>query len=114
MNATFENVIDGINKYINQEIFSNLNDLQEVAARVIVGRLLDNADQLKQYMMSSGFVKTLCVIDGEGMVDIDRLLQDVKKEIERTKSLTVTIPLIGKLTFHPSDVDVLYNLIDKE
>ncbi len=114
MKATFENVVLGINKYIDQEICSNLNDLQEIAARFVVGRLNDNAEKLKQYMMTNGFVKTLCVIDTDGMVDVDRLLQDLKKEIERKNSLPVQIPFIGKITFHASDVDVLYNLIAKE
>lgn len=114
MKATFENVILGINKYIDQEICANLNDLQDFAARLVIGRLNDNSDKLKQYLMNNGFVKTLCVIDSEGMVDVDRLLQDVKKQIERKNSLPVQIPLIGKITFHSSDVDVLYNMIEKE
>lgn len=114
MKATFENVVLGINKYIDQEICANLNDLQDFAARLVIGRLNDNSDKLKQYLMNNGFVKTLCVIDSEGMVDVDRLLQDVKKQIERKNSLPVQIPLIGKITFHSSDVDVLYNMIEKE
>ena len=114
MKATFENVVLGINKYIDQEICANLNDLQDFAARLVIGRLNDNADKLKQYLMNNGFVKTLCVIDSEGMIDVDRLLQDIRKEIERKNSLVVQIPFIGKLTFKSSDVDVLYNLIAKE
>lgn len=114
MKATFENVVLGINKYIDQEICANLNDLQDFAARLVIGRLNDNADKLKQYLMNNGFVKTLCVIDSEGLVDVDRLLQDVKKQIERKNGLPVQIPLIGKITFHSSDVDVLYNMIAKE
>lgn len=114
MKATFENVVLGLNKYIDQEICANLNDLQDFAARLVIGRLNDNADKLKHYLMNNGFVKTLCVIDSEGMVDVDRLLQDVKKQIERKNGLPVQIPLIGKITFHSSDVDVLYNMIAKE
>ena len=76
--------------------------------------LQQRADKLKQYLMNNGFVKTLCVIDSEGLVDVDRLLQDVKKQIERKNGLPVQIPLIGKITFHSSDVDVLYNMIAKE
>ena len=114
MRVQFEKVIEAINKYLDQEIYCNLNDIQELAARFTIGRLNDNADKLKQYMMSNGFVKTLCVIDSEGMIDVDRLLQDIRKEIERKNSIVVQIPFIGKLTFKSSDVDVLYNLIAKE
>ena len=111
MKVEFEKVIDGINKYIDKEICSGLNELQDIAVRFTIGRLNESADNFKQFLMSNGFVKTLCIIDDEGMVDIDRLLRDIKKEIDRKGSLSVKIPLIGKLTFTAPDVDVLHDLI---
>ena len=41
------------------------------------------------------------------MVDIDVLLHDIKKEVERKGHIQVEIPMIGKLTFFPADVDIL-------
>lgn len=111
MKVKFETVLDGINKYIDREIYGNLNDLQEFVARVVVGRVNTNSDGIKHNLMSSGFARTLCIIDSDGMVDIDQLLQDVRREIERQGSVQITIPMIGKFTFHPDDVDVLHNYI---
>jgi hypothetical protein len=45
------------------------------------------------------------------MVDVDSLIKDIKKEIERKGSLVVSIPMFGKLTFKPSDANVLYKYI---
>jgi hypothetical protein len=48
------------------------------------------------------------------MVDVDSLSEELKREIARKEKFTVTIPIIGKLTFTPSDVDVLRNTITEE
>ena len=111
MKVSFEKVFDGINRYIDKEIYRNLNDLQEMLARLAVGRINQNAENIKKYLMENGFCKTLCLVDTDGMVDIDKILEDVRTEIERKDSIQIEIPLIGKLTFHSDDVDVLRNEI---
>ena len=107
----FERVMDGIAKYINDEIYVGMNDLQELIARMAVGRIIDNGEQIKAALENNGVIRTLGIIDGEGMVDVDSLMKDIKKEIERKGSLVVSIPMFGKLTFKPSDADVLYKYI---
>jgi hypothetical protein len=111
MKVEFEKVIDGLNRYIDREIYKNLNDLQEMLARLTIGRINQNADGIKRYLMTNGFFKTLCLVDSDGMVDIDSLLQDLRTEIERKGSITVEVPLIGKITFKANDVDILRNEI---
>ena len=107
MKVKFETVIDGINRYLDREIYVNLSDVQELVARVVVGRINQNMDVLKASLMTNGFIKTMSIIDTDGMVDIDWLLENVRKEIERKENIRVEIPLIGKLTFCPEDVEVL-------
>lgn len=111
MRVKFETVLDGLNRYIDKEIYGNLSDLQEILARLTVGRINQNAESIKNFLMTNGFCKTLCLVDSEGMVDIDRLLQDLKREIDRKGSIQVEIPMIGKLTFRAVDIDVLQNEI---
>lgn len=111
MKVKFETVIDGINRYIDKEIYKNLNSTQEFLARVVVGRMNNNTDVIKNAFMNNGFAKTLCIVDSDGMVDVDMILADIRREIERQGSLQVDIPLIGKLTFHADDVDALHNEI---
>ena len=59
--------------------------------------------------MNNGFLRTLCIVDSEGMVEVDQLLADIRREIERKGVLEVDIPMIGKMKFTPADVDVLKN-----
>lgn len=111
MKIKFERVVDGINTYINNEIYCNLNSTQEFLARIVVARINQNADMIKNDLMHNGFFKTLSVVDSEGLVDIDDIMQTVKKEIERQECLRVDVPLIGVFTFKPEDVDKLYKEI---
>jgi hypothetical protein len=112
MKIEFEAVVDGINRYLDKEIYVNLNDLQEFVARLAVGRINQNMGSIKTYLMTNGFIRTLGIIDHDGMVDIDAVLKEVRKEIERKGSIQFEVPMIGKLTFHPGDVEVLRNHID--
>ena len=114
MKYEFEKVIDGMSKYINDEIYSSMNDLQEFAARVIVGRIINNQENVKEMLINNGFVRTFGVIDAEGMVDVDSIAGDIKREIARKEKITFSIPMFGRMTFKPTDVDMLYRHITGE
>ena len=103
----FEKIVDGILRYLDREIFANMNDWQEFLARIIVGRISENSANVKEYLTKNGFVRTLGVMDSEGNVDVDAILHDVRREIERKGTLQIDVPLVGKLIFKPSDVDML-------
>lgn len=113
MKVKFETVIDGINRYIDKEIYSGLNDAQEFVARLAIGRINQNVEGIKQFLMTNGVMRTMGIVDSEGMVDLEQLLGDVKREIERKESLKISVPLIGTLTFKAADVDVLYDIITR-
>jgi hypothetical protein len=107
MKVSFETVVDGVNRYLDKEIYSGLNDVQEFMARLVVGRINQNMEAIKQNLLSNGFIKTLGFVDHDGMVDVDLVLHDVQREIERQGNLQIYIPMIGKITFKSEDVDVL-------
>ncbi len=111
MKVKFEAVVDGINRYIDKEIYSGLNDAQEFLARLVVGRVNQNAEGIKQLLMTNGVMRTMGIVDSDGMVDLEQLLGDVKREIERKESLKISVPMLGTLTFKATDVDVLYDMI---
>ena len=109
--VTFEKTLDGIAKYIDREIYAGMNDWQEVLARIAVSRIYNNRDALKTKLVNSSLIRTFAVIDDEGMVDVDSLAADLKKQIEQKGKITVSLPMFGKLTFKASDVDKLYQTI---
>ena len=114
MKYTFEKVIDGISKYIDNEIYSGMNDLQEFAARVFIGRFISNEESFKNSLINNGFIRTFGIIDSDGMVDVDALMKDIKRELSRKEKLSISIPMFGTMTFVPSDVDAVYKTITGE
>jgi hypothetical protein len=108
---TFERVINGINKYINAEIYATMNDWQEILARIAIGRMLGNTEQLKQSLVSNGFLRTFALMDENGNVDIETLARDLKAQIAAKGKMTISLPLMPALTFKPEDVDILHRYI---
>ena len=95
----------------SQSIYAGMNDVQELVARIFVGRIIDNMEGVKKTLIDNGFIRTFGIIDGEGMVDVDALAKDIRREVERKGTLVVSIPMFGKLTFVPTDIDAILNTI---
>ena len=111
MKYKFEKVVDGIVKWIDSEIYPKMTDVQELFARMFVGRLVMNSEGIKKSLEENGIVRTFGIIDSDGMVDVDALVADLKRELERKGKVCVYIPMFGKMTFVPSDLDGLYRHI---
>lgn len=114
MKVKFEKILDGVNRFIDSEIYGHLNDLQEVLARIVVGRVNSSAENIKAALMSNGILMTLCLIDSDGMVEIDRLMNDIRKEVDRKGCIEFSVPMIGKMKFTSRDVEVLRSFIVEE
>ena len=109
--VNFNQVLDGLTRYLNKNFYSNLNDWQEIVARLAIGRITENAETLKQSLQANPFVRTFAMFDSEGNVDLEPIMRDLKREIERKGKLTVEIPMFGKISFLPQDIDEIYREI---
>lgn len=107
----FEKVLNGIIKYFNNEIFPTMNSWQEILARVAVSRALGDGQKLKELLTTNAYVKTFGIIDDKGMVDVEGLLGEFKKQLQAKEKLTLSLPMFGTFTFTPEDVDKLYKTI---
>lgn len=109
--VTFNAVMDGFLRYMNNNIYKGMNDWQEVIARIAIGRIASNPEGVKNALMNNGIVRTFGIMDSEGNVDIENLARELKTEIERKGKMCIEIPMLGRFTFHPDDVDSLYKEI---
>lgn len=107
----FEKVLNGILKYMDGEIYSGMNDWQEMAARIAVSRMMKSSDKLKNALCNNTFIRTFAIIDENGSVDIDGLYSDLKEQVNNKGKIEVTLPLFGTFKFTASDVDKLYSAI---
>lgn len=109
--VSFDQVLDGLTRYLNKNFYANLNDWQEVIARIAVGRIIGNPESLKQSLSANGIVRTFAIMDSDGNVDLEPIMRDLKREIERKGKLSVEIPIFGKISFLPQDIDEIYREI---
>lgn len=107
----FESVINGILKYMDREIFVAMNDWQEVLARIAVGRIAGNAAKLKSALMENTFIRTFAIIDENGNVDIENLMEDLRRQICIKGKVDISIPMFGKFSFTEADIDKLKSFI---
>ena len=114
MKYEFEKVIDGLSKYINDELLSGMNDWQKFSARLMLGRAINNQETIKNMLIHNGFIRTFGVIDDDGMIDVKDIMKDIRREIEKQEKVSFSIPMFGKYTFSPFDVDNLYKTITGE
>lgn len=110
----FDRVLNGIMKYMDREIFSSMNDWQEMLARIAVSRLLGNSEQLKNTIMNNAYLRTFAIVDENGNVDVDGLYRDLKEQIRAKGKIELTLPMFGTYRFTESDVDRLYSCIKGE
>lgn len=114
MKVKFEAVLDGAAKYMDKELYSKMNDWQEVLARMTVGQIFENRAAVKESFINNGLIRTFGIIDENGDVEITRLASSLRTEIQRKEKLSFKVPMFGTLTFRPSDVDILYEIITGE
>lgn len=108
---SFERILNGIVRYLNCEVFGKMNEWQEMFARIAVSRLIANPDALKRAVIDNAFIKTFGIIDADGNIDVNGLLQDMRTHISQKGKLTISLPMFGTFTFGVEDVDKLYNMI---
>ena len=114
MRHEFERVIDGLSQYIDKEIYSKMNEVQEFAARVLMGRFINNEANVKNMLINNGFVRTFGIIDNNGTIDVVALAKDIKREIARKGKISFSIPLFGTMSFVPEDADAIFRSITGE
>ena len=114
MKHPFEKVIEGIAQYINTHLYAKMNDWQEFIARVFIGRFFENTEAMKSSLINNGFIRTFGVIDSDGDIEVVQLAKDMKREIARKGQLSFDIPMFGKMTFTPDDVNELFRIITGE
>ena len=110
----FERVINGILKYIDNEIYPGMNDLQEISARLVISRLVNNSEKLKEFLTTNGFIRTFAIIDESGEVDVDGLFQDLIEQVDKKGKIEFSIPMFGKFKFTTKDFESLYATIKGE
>ena len=108
--VTYNQVVNGMTKYIDQEIVNKLQGLSRWGLGAVSGIALSKGANIFNNLKSHPIIKMLEVIDENDMIDIDTIYAELRKQAEKG-SVTIATPMIGNITLTKDDVDKLYRLI---
>ena len=106
----YSRVIQGIAAYIDNELVGRLaGSWKAWAVGGLAGIALTRADQVFHTIKDNPFITSLGLVEGE-MVNADLLFGELRKQAQKGTA-TVTLPLLGAVTFGVADVDALHRYI---
>lgn len=108
--VTYNQVVNGMTKYIDQEIINKIQGWQRWALGAGAGIMMTKGANIFNTLKANPIIKMLDVIDENDMIDIDTIYTEIRKQAEKSPA-TFNAPMIGTITLTKDDVDKLYRLI---
>ena len=108
--VTYNQVVNGMSKYIDQEIINKIQGWQKWVLGTGTAVMLSKGSNIFNGIKNHPVIKMLDVIDENDMIDIDTIYTELRKQAEKG-TVTFDAPMIGTITLTSDDVDKLYHLI---
>lgn len=109
------NIVDGLVKYINKNLYPTMTDWQKILAADIVSRAIKKAENIENTLANNAFIQALGYIDAEGNVEIESTIETIKQYINNNGGKwKLKIPLMPEYAFSSEDIDIIYNEYLKE
>ena len=106
----YTKVINGLSRYIDDEIVNKLTGLTKWAVGVGAGALMTRATDVFNNLKTNPMIKTMGIINANDEVDVELLYKELKKQAQKG-AVTFDVPMVGAMTLNEQDVDKLYNKI---
>jgi hypothetical protein len=106
MKVTIEQMKEGLARYIDAEFTSRLQGFSKwvvpIASTAIINKKADSLlSENKEILMSLGYMTP------DGMIDIDKISNDLIAVANSTGPVTEHFPILGDVTFSASDIESL-------
>ena len=108
--VTYEQIINGLTKFIDSEILSQLTGNQKVLIGIGSGIVLKKGNAIFNNLKKNPTIKMLELVDKEGNIDIETLYQEAKKQAQK-EVIRLEIPMVGTLKLNDEDIEKLYGYI---
>lgn len=110
--VTKEQLIKGIINYIEKEIMPYLSTANKWLVGTIVVLANRKSNEIINELCSNGFLKSLDVVNDEGLINLELLCESIKSSADKYGDLIMDIPCIGTLKFSSKDIDSIKQYID--
>ena len=106
----YSKVINGMKRYINEEIISKMAGFPKIATEVVMNIAFEKSNDVFVELKNNTWVKMLKIVNEKDEVDVEILYRELKKQAQKAP-LVLDIKMIGTLTLNEQDVDKLFNMI---
>ena len=108
--VSYKQLINGLTKYIDAELINQLTGNSRILLGIGAGVALKKSESIYDSLRNNSLIKMLNIIDDTGLIDVETLYSEIKKQAER-ETINIDIPIIGVLSLNQNDIDKLYNYI---
>lgn len=100
-----EQFLNGLVRYCDVDVIPQL----PTSGKWIVGAMVigatKKAENIITQLSSNPIVKSIGIIDENGLIDIDLLADSLRQSADKYGKLSVSLPVVGTMTFSASDID---------
>lgn len=102
---------DGVLEYATERVMPKLSPARQFVAGTALGLVAARADALTRALAENELVKASGLVTENGMVDPDTVYDAALNQMKRQKTLSLDIPMMGRMTFNEEDLAELYRTI---
>ena len=106
-------VIPGLSKFLDKHVLSQYppTSMKRILAAGALSLYLQQNTKMVDTILNNPLFSGLGVSNDTGMIDIDKLREVYKAEVNKAGFVRVHFPLIGDVDFTPEDIDCLHREI---
>lgn len=110
--VSIDKIEQAIANYLDAELMPQLKStgIEKVLVGTAASLFIRRSGAIIESYKDNKLVKMLGIMDEEGNIDVDTLVEEVKKNIPK-EGVKIEIPVIGTMTFHKEDIDKLNDYI---
>lgn len=111
MKYSADSLVRGLMDYADAEIMGKLPTSGKWVVGTAIGLANNKVTDVIEALRTNTIAHMLGIMDEDGMVDVDALIDAMKSSADKYGKLVVEVPLIGRLSFSSDDINNLRNFI---
>lgn len=108
--VTYVQLINGLSRYIDNEIINKLTGNSKILLGIGSGIILKKGENIYKSLRENSVVKMLELIDKDGNIDIETIFEELRKQA-RKQPIEIDIPIIGILKLNEEDIAKLQTFV---
>lgn len=111
--VSFEKLASAVLAFLESEIIPNMTTGQEILARVGIAWVLDSGNVAADLIAQNSWAKAFGIVDSKKNINAERALMYLRV-LAQKKKLDFTLPIFGRFSFGPEDIEKLQSLLKEE